>query len=106
MNTTQRLREVCKNITYKLGCVFTVDDDNDQINIILTRTEPDARSPEQLAEVHFNLLILKAELESLSDAELVNLLYEVAKGSELHEVDEWFKFRGIRVHDPHPDVPQ
>lgn len=44
------------------------------------------------------------ELHECTEEELVRTIGDQVKLFEMHEVDEWLRFDGVRLNDPHPEL--
>lgn len=43
---------------------------------------------------------------TMSNTEVVRTAYKAAEAAMIHELQEQFRYRGVRVYDPHLDVEQ
>jgi hypothetical protein len=44
-------------------------------------------------------------LEAMNDSDVIAyLIGDLIRKTELHEMEEWFKYKGEHVRDPHPEL--
>lgn len=95
--------ELLKTVTYKAGYEFIhqylVDYGQDYIFVELTTKDtynPD--SPYPFRVVHRNPV---PDFKALSEVEAREFLRAVIHSVETHEADEWLRFGGVMLFDPH-----
>lgn len=103
MEIIKILRRASELVTYKPGCSFSVEEQDDKIAIVMSRMAPDTRMPTEIATIRFTRIIDENEVNAGEKDFAERLFYNVIRDAEMHEVDEWFRFRGVCVHDPHPE---
>jgi hypothetical protein len=107
--------EYLKRFTYKPGWGFTVCQDwsypGGLILHIQTESRPDANNPndrnrwnpvQTTARMHFPRDMSPKQMESAFRGQLLQAI----RALELHEMDEWLRFDGEHVNDPHPEIPK
>lgn len=106
----ERVRSLLKKVTYKPGWEITADWDGypygriDPFTILLKVAcpQPDTVTGE-MTTIHHQMAASVFTIEHMKDGDILS--YLVARSihqMEMHEMDEWFKFDGIHVKDPHP----
>lgn len=117
MDQLERVRSLLSKVTYKPGWIITAyphqyfnkpkDDfyrfhDTSEIIIRVVCLQPDTISGRE-TEIAHHRTIHSFDLEHMKDHQIVEYLIAGAiREMELHEMDEWFKFDGEHVRDPHP----
>ena len=89
--------------TYKPGARFTVSTHEHSygfIAIMLIIEVPDAEHPGQLTRV----VNMQSVEPGMPMEVLPQLIRELVRKAELHEIDEWLRLDGARVHEPHPEL--
>lgn len=108
MTDLARLRMIVGQVTYKPGWEFRLDilyESSLHVSVVLrvTHREKDVGSDK---EVFLSLAIgfMFEEVQGIDDKEFVErYVYRLIRDAELHELDEWLKFRGEHLHEPHPE---
>lgn len=105
----ERVRSVLQKVTYKPGWVITAFDHrtiqepkNDFFSFHLC-LQPDIVSGRQTEIAHHSSLSI-FDLANMKDDQVITYFVTNAiRDMEMHEMDEWFKFDGFHVRDPHPE---
>jgi hypothetical protein len=51
------------------------------------------------------MIYTEDDLERMNDKDILGyVIGGLIRGAELHEMDEWFKFDGQCIADPHPEI--
>lgn len=76
------------------------------VTIHLYYEAPSVDDPGAIAKLAISMKVYKDELaKMLASKDFVNwIVVALIKRAELHEMDEWLKFDGAHVTDPHPEL--
>lgn len=102
INSKHDLQRYLDRYTYKPGSSIVVGNMNmrGRVEINLYLRSPDVSDPSRLAKI-----TTTQELEfPVETGHLEMLIYSGWKYLESHEIDEWLKFDGECVNDPHPEL--
>lgn len=116
MDQLERVRGLLERVTYKPGwyieairqdyithSVYQFGDWN-SVCIRVSMSVKDSETGETVMLNRFNSL-MDYDLERLDDAEVIKyFIHRAIWEMEEHEYHEWFKFDGIHVFDPHPEL--
>ncbi len=72
------------------------------IEIRILRETRDADSPEK--RTHVNVRELLFATKHVSPESLDSLVQNLVHRFEIHEADEWLRFDGMKLKDPHVDI--
>ena len=121
-----RMEELLKNLNYKPGWRFRAEwaymeerrnprqafsfMDTEAVRVWVQWDAPDASaaqqatSPQPLAVISNQMLFSGRTMAECTDQELVDrALRQLVVNCELHEVDEWLRYKGKCVREPHPE---
>lgn len=99
----ERLRRIVGSVTYKPGWEFTVDSKGETIYVLASWPATDVESGEE-TKLHNSFGINAMQMEQMKDDDVVkHCITQLIRSSELHEMDEWFRYKGEHVRDPHPE---
>lgn len=113
----ERVRRILGKVTYKPGWLITAFDhrqmhpnkneshsfyDMNRIYLRVLCMQPDTITGRNMEIVnHTSLSVF--DLSNLKDEQVVEyFITRAIREMELHEMDEWFKYDGTHVRDPHP----
>jgi hypothetical protein len=108
LSAVGRLVSLLERITYKPGWRFEVSSSYgstgspDAISLYAYHRQPDANRSGEMVQLVCPTSWTEDELSDLTDAQLVDRIRRLIIEAEMHEVEEWLKFDGICVVDPHP----
>ena len=106
----QTLQEVIDSLTYKPGWRFWVKRRPtaipawpDDVILHMEFDAPDANDPEYQTIIGRDLLLPQglAYIIDGAQAGIKRWVEHSIKSMEMHEVDEWLRFDGVRLKDPH-----
>jgi hypothetical protein len=103
----RRLQDIVRKIHYKPHCKLDVHRISDYfvVNIVVVMIVPDINSPERRTVIQFASTVDLEFMEQMTDFEVVERYVSRAiLEAELHEMDEWLKFEGRCVKEPHPEA--
>lgn len=104
MNLTQA-EEILSKIKYKPGFYVRLRH-NDRMyctDIICSYTTYDTDKPKIQVPICYSGVITHEHLEKMSDTDLLAQIYNTILETEIHEAREWFKYKGVKIYDPHKD---
>jgi hypothetical protein len=113
MELVSRIQTLLSRVTYKPGWKFECWPtyasngrlSDREISIITSFTAVNAENPSSTEIFHSQNLFPAEILENMTDADLVlHVIRECIFRVEMHEVDEWLKFNGKCVREPHPEL--
>lgn len=112
----QRVKRLLDKVTYKPGWTLNAGaipageddplDTGDYGDIVLnvTMVADDAIWDRKKVTVYFQKIIDMGALRRMDDRKVLDyFIFGAIKELEEHECNEWFKFDGICVRDPHPE---
>lgn len=96
-----------RRITYKAKVWFDVERSLATDNLIfrMLARRPDAREysgPEIDIVIHKS--VPEKHIKDWDQRILIGFVGAMIRESEMHEIDEWFKFDGENVKEPHPEL--
>ena len=107
--TAEETRAIIAQITYKPGWTFLVGEDGDRLYVqAAVSTESDLtmdptrrtteRTPWKSGKRYLSPFMCRQEV--------VGTVLGLIQDAEMHEVREWFRYRGASIYNPHldPDV--
>jgi hypothetical protein len=100
----ESVERTVSRFTYKPGCRFVVGQRYEGIDISLHAKVPDALNPKTVIPVHIWRTLDRWQCLRFTDAEVKFTVQSLVREFELHEIDEWLKFDGEHVRDPHPEL--
>ena len=102
MSENKSWREFIKTVTYKPNWKFEIEEgwEGQEVLAIKVKLE-DSRNPGSPALVT-NRIDLRM-FESHGDSNKQSILRSWINKMEQHEIDEWLRFGGVLVFDPHKD---
>lgn len=118
MDQLERVRSLLAKITYKPGWVITAFEhgvmrepkneysfyDPTRIYIRILCLQPDTVTGRE-TEISHHSSLSRYDVANMKDADVVGYLISNAiRHMELHEMDEWLRFDGVHVRDPHPKI--
>jgi hypothetical protein len=65
--------------------------------------EPNVMEPSKRVPVTISEGVGRSKIDTMTDLEIVEWVRDMIVKAEMHEVNEWFRFDGRCVHDPHPE---
>ena len=105
--TVDEIRELVGRLSYKPGWKFKVWEVTTPSRTVMLSAQflvPNSNAPEVLLPVgitqHFDAYMMGL----MDERAVIELLRELVRRGEMHEIDEWFMVDGIRVKDPHPEL--
>jgi len=100
--TKKEIREIVKAITYKEGWVFQCRDSMfDAVEVRVGVKVKDVEAPDK--EIVLNQAMLVHE--GMEKERVLMCVCQLVRELEIHEMDEWLKFEGQRINNPHPLTP-
>jgi hypothetical protein len=99
---------ILKKITYKVGWKFRAQRNHawDGVEVWISYLDKDATGKTP-GENYLNLRVAISmhELSHMRHPEkyLMHRIFEGIRTAEMHEIDEWLKYDGVHVNDPHPE---
>lgn len=111
-----RMRALLAGVTYKPGCRFVFMDTSVAswadssagdclVRLQLQVTDVNGEhAPGTVCVVSTDRLYHAADLARMSDRQVLEQLIDLAIQAERHEIDEWLKYQGKCVTDPHPNL--
>lgn len=111
----ERVRGIVKKITYKPGWRFNVASryfdyqptrpwDIDRVIITITAPMPNLNGDGTTVDVISQKQIECLQLERMKDEDILDYwITHCILDLEKHEMDEWLKFDGFHVREPHPE---
>lgn len=102
----QRLRNIIADILYKPGWTFEVTcSEYDYMTLWCKWQVPDVVNPEKMLDLRHTICINAWQMEQMKTEDVVNYyVNSLIRTAELHEMDEWFRYKGEHVRDPHPEL--
>lgn len=107
--TLDEIAEIIGRITYKPGWHWVLGKDGDrpylQVAVdataeasLCSQKRDGTREPWRSGKRYLSLHMCRQEV--------VGVMFDLIKSAELHEVHEWFRYRGASIYNPHldPDV--
>lgn len=85
------------NVSYKPGVRFTFENAGDRIIAHMATPTEDARGPRRTVQGYTAVYVYAEH----TTEHLHYFLREMVRRFELHEADEWLRFNGDLLHDPH-----
>lgn len=104
-----KVREIVAAISYKPGWTAAVVATNDNWFVQLSVSEESDASLDSVSR-DGTRTPWKSGKRQLSKhmcrQEIVGVVFDLIKAAEIHEVHEWFRYRGASIYNPHldPDV--
>lgn len=101
------LEDMLEQVTVPHGMKFAVVDEGGKTVLQIRCRSRDSRNPKRWIEVvHPTVVPSEAYI---SRTHMLAFIRFCLQQLALHEVDEWFRYRGVLVHDPHsrygPPIP-
>jgi len=106
-----KLRSVIENISYKPNFSFAIyphlNPDSgfpeySDLCLLITMRVPDVSCPRCAIDVKSPVAVSARMVDELEpDGIVEHIIRPAIRAMELHEMDEWLKFEGRHVHDPH-----
>jgi hypothetical protein len=102
------LQGILKKITYKEGWEFRAQRSPGweavEVSISYLNKDATGKTPGE-NYLALRIAIPMYELSHMSHPEkyLMHRIFEGIRQAEMHEIDEWLKFDGVHVNDPHPE---
>jgi len=75
----------------------------DAVEIRLSYPALNVENPSENIILRSKDIILGEALKHLEEEDLLKQVYCLFRTAELHELDEWFKFNGKRLKEPHKE---
>ena len=115
MDALERTIRIVAEITYKPTWEFSVaavphfGSDGSLLPIRMLclyarLTAPDVTNPENTVHISSFRQLPYEDIDGWSDELLIQYVRDFVRSAEMHEVDEWFRFRGIPLVNPHPEL--
>lgn len=110
-NVQSRLKRIIDSVTYKPNWKISIIEDIDYgINYVMlqfvfkTKDVSNITNDIIISRTSSISLLTLNVMNEFSDKEWVNrLLWRVIKEMEIHELDEWLKFKGKCIKEPHKE---
>lgn len=103
INTTKDIEQVIKRITYKPNATLKVMSIGTRsVEIQLRQSVPDTYHPGRQTDV-FSTVTCRPEMFTDVHDLLAFIRVAMLHAMEIHESDEWFRFDGELVFDPHSE---
>lgn len=104
-NQEERLRSIIADVQYKPGWTFEVTrNEHDYMTLWCKWQVPDVET-KRMIDLRFTMVINCWQMEQMKTEDVVNYYVSgLLRNAELHEMDEWFKYKGEHVRDPHPEL--
>lgn len=109
-----RLQKISSKISYKPGWKINIQDYasatsingyDPYIYLILTMFQPNLDRPNEQIKLQFSKTIDPYSISRMTDEQIVEYIISgLVREAELHEMDEWLKYDGIHVKEPHPEL--
>lgn len=117
MNTLERVRDLLSHVTYKPGWTITADWEQNnwesgytgawrrvQLTVKCRAKDPLEPNGKEYTITRLSSLH-QFDIDHMQDKDLVDyFIYRALWEMEYHEFKEWFRFDGVCIHDPHPEV--
>lgn len=98
--TPRTLKRTVRGFRYKPGWRFSIDDSGDiEVTANVADTYHPSRKP--LDPPHAYVVVTPAKLARWSEADVLDRVADAVQRLENHEFGEWFRYKGVRVYDPH-----
>lgn len=99
-----RLQRILKDITYKPGSTLNASvHECGLVTVVHTREVPSVDNPRYSTTICLSRQIGLWELDNMPDDVIVDsFIRHILVEVETHEINEWFKYKGKNVRDPHP----
>lgn len=104
--TYAEFEAVVNKFSYKKDCSISCSHGiYDCVQIYMTKNveDVDGKYPGQIP-IRAIDSITYSSLREMNEANVKSLIVEMVKRMELHEMDEWLKFDGDWINDPHPEL--
>ncbi len=104
MISVQEAIEIVKSFTYKPGFGIWAFSDDHRLRFVVWHPTKDARDPEKRETLQ---TVRSMPIDELKDATVETIkqkVLEVVTENELHERDEWLKWNGMHLNNPHPEL--
>lgn len=98
------IEKLLSEVTYKPGYHIRVDTsrlDENMVGLIAQGTVIDVHHPETHTTVHRQIMFSEYSMSSWTKDILLESVRWIFRDLELHEVDEWLKYKGDIVTEPH-----
>ncbi len=108
MMTREEMQELVDQCSYKPGWTFILDDDGRPYLQVSVSVEAEASLDNAARDG--SRVPWKSGKRYLSKhmcrQEVVGAVFALIKDAEMHEIHEWFRYRGASIYNPHldPDV--
>jgi hypothetical protein len=105
MTLYEKYQEVIKDLAYKPNVSFhlQLSSDGDSFRLII-RSKVTCVNENKLISVCYKVDMVD-ELETKQDVKsIIKIIKECIEFNEDHERDEWFKYKGKCITDPHPEL--
>jgi hypothetical protein len=76
----------------------------DRVAVHICYRQRSVEEPETFAEFSRFPSLPTDYFDHMTDDQIVDWLFRITEETEMHEVREWFKYRGCHVRDPHPEL--
>jgi hypothetical protein len=107
-NQEERLRGILREVSYKPSWKFYVErHEFDNLVLWSEWPVPDTDRPEVQIILRHAFSISAWSMESMTDNQIVDyIITQSIRQAEMHEMDEWFRYKGDHVRDPHPEMKE
>ena len=103
--TVKEVLKLAEHIQYKPSFKIRIRDSYDyagvEFGIKMDTVDVNNGTP---GPIQLRIMLTYEAIERMNEREMIHFIYNLVRGMEMHELDEWFKYRNINLKAPHEGI--